>query len=121
MALADKTLFVAGPPDIVDEEDAFFALEDAAVLEKLAEQSALLAGKEGALLWAVSAADGQKLAVYKLDSLPVWDGMIAAGGKLYLTTMNGEAICFSAATPRNGPSSQGLFSLFRKLWNKSSP
>jgi outer membrane protein assembly factor BamB len=95
MVLADHTLFVAGPPDIVDEEEAFFALSDAAVLEMLAEQSALLNGKEGALLWAVSAENGKKLAEYKLESLPVWDGLIASGGKLYLTTMNGEIICLS--------------------------
>jgi outer membrane protein assembly factor BamB len=97
MVLADKTLFIAGPPDIVDEEEAFFALSDTAVLEQLAEQSALLKGKEGAFLWAVSAQNGRKLAEYKLDSLPVWDGMIASGRKLYLTTMNGEISCMSGA------------------------
>jgi outer membrane protein assembly factor BamB len=95
MVLADKTLFVAGPPDIVDEEKAFFALSDAEVLKELAEQSALLHGKEGALLWAISAQNGKKLAEYKLDSLPVWDGMIASSGKLYLTTMTGEVACLS--------------------------
>jgi hypothetical protein len=95
MVLADKTLFIAGPPDVVDEEEAFFALSDAAILQKLAEQSSMLEGKEGAMLWAVSASDGKKLAEYKLDSLPVWDGMIAAGGKLYMTTMNGELACLS--------------------------
>ncbi len=95
MVLSDKTLFIAGPPDIVDEEKAFFALNDAAVLETLAEQSALLKGKEGALLWAVSAGNGKKLAEYKLDSLPVWDGMIAANGKLFLATMDGEVACLA--------------------------
>ena len=95
MVLADKTLFIAGPPDIVDEEKAFFALSDTEVLAQLAEQSALLEGKEGALLWAVSARDGKKLGELKLDSLPVWDGMIASGGKLFLTTMNGEVACLS--------------------------
>ncbi len=102
MVLAGKTLFVAGPPDVVDEEEAFFALDNAAVLEKLAEQSALLKGKDGACLWAVSAISGKKLAEHRIDSLPVWDGMIAANGKLYLTTMNGEAVCFSDVPPRTG-------------------
>jgi outer membrane protein assembly factor BamB len=95
MVLADKTLFIAGPPDVVDEEEAFFALDDAAVLEKLAEQSALLRGKEGAIMWAVNAETGKKLAEYKMESLPVWDGMIAADGKLFLTTMSGEIVCYS--------------------------
>ncbi len=95
MVLADETLYIAGPPDVVDEEEAFFALDDASVLEKLAEQSALLEGKEGALIWAVSAEDGEKIAEYRLDALPVWDGMVAANGNLFLATMEGEIICYS--------------------------
>jgi outer membrane protein assembly factor BamB len=88
MVLANGTLFIAGPPDIVDEEAAFFALDDADVLDLLAEQSALRA---------VSAANGETLAECQLDSLPVWDGMIAAGGRLYMTTMDGDIACFSGA------------------------
>ena len=95
MVLAGDSLFVAGPPDVVDEEDAFFALDDEDVLALLAEQSAILEGKDGALLWAVSAQTGEKLSEYQLDSLPVWDGLVAAGGNLYLTTMNGETLCYA--------------------------
>ena len=61
----------------------------------LAEQSEALHGKEGALLWAVSAKNGKKLSEYKLDSLPAWDGMIATGGRLYLATATGEVVCYS--------------------------
>jgi hypothetical protein len=95
MVLADQMLFIAGPPDVVDEEEAFFALDNAAVLEKLALQSAMLDGKGGALMWAISAANGKKLAEYRLESLPVWDGLVAAGGRLFMSTMNGEIVCFS--------------------------
>jgi outer membrane protein assembly factor BamB len=121
MALADKTLFIAGPPDVVDEEAAFFALDDATVLEKLAEQSALLEGKGGAVLWAVSTIDGQKLAECQLDSLPAWDGMIVAGGKLYLTTMNGDALCFSDGIPRTRTANRNWHSRFQQVWNKLFP
>jgi hypothetical protein len=95
LLVADDTLFVAGPPDIMSEEDAFFAMDDDAVLEKLAEQSALIKGREGGLMWAVSAENGKKLSELKLDALPVWDGMIASGGNLYLSKINGEVECFS--------------------------
>ena len=95
MVLADKTIFVSGPPDVVDEEDAFFALNDEEVLAKLAEQSEMLKGKEGALLWAVSTENGKKLAEYKLESLPVWDGLVAANGKLFMTTLNGEVLSYA--------------------------
>ncbi len=79
MVLADETLFVAGPPDVLDPDDPMAAFE----------------GRKGALLWAVSAADGKKLAEYKLDSPPVFDGMIAANRRLYLSTRDGNVLCFS--------------------------
>jgi outer membrane protein assembly factor BamB len=98
MVLADQVLFVSGPPDVFDEEKAFYTLDEPQVREKLAEQSDLFKGKKGGLLWAVSAASGKKLAEFQLDSLPVWDGMAASRGKLYMTTLNGEVISFISKT-----------------------
>jgi len=96
---AGKTLFIAGPPDVVDQEKTLVAFTDPAAHAKLAEQVAALAGKKGGLLWAVSAANGKKLAEYKLDSPPVFDGMIAAGGRLYIATMDGKVSCYKGANP----------------------
>ena len=95
MVLAAKTLFVAGPPNILSEEDFFFTVNDSEVQKRLAEQQALLEGKNGALLWVVSATDGKKLAQYRLQSLPVWNGMIASRGKLYLAAIDGQLIGYS--------------------------
>jgi hypothetical protein len=95
IVVADETLFVSGPPDIVDEEDNFFILNNEEVVQKLAEQKELLRGSEGAVMWAVSAETGKKYSELKLESLPVWDGMIASGGKLYLSMINGEIVCYS--------------------------
>ena len=50
-------------------------------------------GRKGALLWVISASDGRKLAEYNLESGPVWDGMAAAGGRLYLSMKNGRVLC----------------------------
>ena len=97
MILADKTLFIAGPPDVVDEEEAFRRVGDAEIQRQLARQEAAMAGQEGALLWAVSAEDGKKVAECRLDSLPVFDGMAAAGGDLYLATTNGAVSCFTGS------------------------
>jgi len=96
MVLANKTLFVVGPPDVVDEKEAFNRPDDAGIRAKLAEQSAALEGRKGALLWVVSASDGEKLAEYNLESPPVWDGMAAANGRLYLATNDGRVLCYSA-------------------------
>ena len=96
MALADKTLFVAGPPDVVNEEDIFARPYSPEVRVKAAEQVAALKGRKGSLLLAVSAKDGRKLSELKLDSSPVFDGMAAAEGKLFLAMMDGSIRCLGA-------------------------
>ena len=94
MVKAGDVVFVAGPPDIVDEEQWRKLL--AQKPEVFGRQAELFAGKEGGLLWAVSAADGRKLAEHALESPPVFDGLIAARGRLYLATMDGQVTCFQA-------------------------
>ena len=93
MVLAGDTLFIAGPPDLLDEEDAQKRLIDPEIIKALDEQDASLRGEKGALLWAVSTTDGTKLAEQALDSPPIFDGLIAAKGRLYMTTMDGRVVC----------------------------
>ena len=95
MVLADKTLFIAGPPDVVDEEEAYKAIGDPDIQAKLDKQNAALAGELGAVLLAVSSTDGSELARYDLKSLPQWDGMAAAGGRLFLSTEDGKVLCLA--------------------------
>jgi hypothetical protein len=97
MVLTDNALFVAGPPDVADEEESVKALLDARTQEKLAEQSAAFEGKRGALLLAASRDKGEALAVYRLDFVPRFDGLIAANGRLYVSTLGGEVLCLSGA------------------------
>ncbi|MCX7049070.1 MAG: PQQ-binding-like beta-propeller repeat protein [Candidatus Sumerlaeota bacterium] len=93
MALADKILFIAGPPDVVDEEQVFATPDDPAIRAKLDEQVAALEGRKGAQILAFSVADGKKLCAFELDSPPTFDGMAAAFGRLYLSCMDGKLIC----------------------------
>ena len=95
MVLTDKVLFVAGPPDVEDEEEAVKTLLDPETQKKLAEQSEAFQGKRGALLVAVSRDGGQKLAAYGLDFVPRFDGLIAANGRLYISTLSGDVFCLS--------------------------
>jgi hypothetical protein len=90
MTLADKTLFIAGPKDVLDEGRAGQGYGDAAL-----RQEAAYAGKSGGILWAVSAENGEKMAQYELDSPPIFDGMIAAGRSLFLSTMDGSVVCLA--------------------------
>lgn len=98
MVLADKTLFVAGPEDIVNEEDSFALLvnRDKKIEEQLARQEEIFSGKRGAILQAFSTKDGKTLAKYKIDSLPMWDGMAAANGKIFFSTTDGKIVCFGS-------------------------
>ncbi|MHC4248463.1 MAG: outer membrane protein assembly factor BamB family protein [Planctomycetota bacterium] len=93
MALAGRTLFVAGPPDVVDEEEIFSKPFDDGVMAKARDQVAALRGSKGALLHVVSAADGRKLSELELDGCPVFDGMAAAEGKLFISMMDGTVVC----------------------------
>jgi outer membrane protein assembly factor BamB len=93
MVVADKTMFIAGPPDIIRAEEK--QGEGALTLENPKEAPAYWEGKKGSSLQAVSVKDGTKLAEYNLESTPVWDGMAATNGRLYLSMKNGRILCFS--------------------------
>ncbi len=87
MVLADETLYVAGPPELLSLTGRSISEQD------LEAATAAYDGKRGGELWAVSAKDGSKLAEHELDSPPVFDGLIAAQGCLFLTTMDGRVHC----------------------------
>jgi len=93
MVLASGTLFLAGPPELVDEERAYRDPTDPATAARLGEQEAAARGEKGSRLWAVSAADGRKLAECPLEGVPVFDGMAATPGRLYLAMADGRVIC----------------------------
>jgi hypothetical protein len=99
MAMAQKTMFVSGPPDMIEEEYAFEKLsqKDEAIREQLKEQDEALDGKRGASLFPVSAESGKMGDELKLGSPPVWDGMAVAQGKLYVATVDGKVLCFGKA------------------------
>ena len=77
MVRAGETIFVAGAPDVVDLKDPHGAWE----------------GRNGGVLAAFATGDGRKLAEYKLPAPPVWDGMAAARGRLYISTYDGCIVC----------------------------
>jgi len=45
------------------------------------------------VLWAASKSTGEKLAEYKLDVPPAWDGLAAADGMLCLSLADGRILC----------------------------
>jgi hypothetical protein len=93
LVLADRTLFVSGPPDLVDQESSLANWDDPDSQQNLADQAAALAGRRGAVLIAVSADEGRQLAAYQLPSPPVFDGLVAADEHLYLASLDGRVSC----------------------------
>jgi outer membrane protein assembly factor BamB len=72
-------LFAAGPPDVCDPDDPMAALE----------------GRRGAKVLTFDPQDGRQLAEYPIDAPPVFDGLSAAAGRLYLSTTDGNVLSFS--------------------------
>ncbi len=85
LVLAGDTLFVAGPVDPVSEVP-----HEPTSVDPVAD--ALESGRGGRLL-AVSARDGKTVADLALKHPPVFDGMAAAGGCLFLATKGGDVVC----------------------------
>ena len=78
MLLARERLYLAGAPDLPSEQSAYEAM----------------IGKRGSLFRVVSTADGGTAAEFEMEEVPVFDGLIAAGNRLYMSTMDGTLICF---------------------------
>jgi hypothetical protein len=108
MVLAGRTLFLAGPPAIVDDEQAFRTPDDPTIRTQLASQAAALRGELGGQIVALSAADGRLLAAHELGAAPTFDGMAAAAGRLYLTTLAGQVLCLGEEGDSLPPVSPGL-------------
>jgi len=79
MVLAGSNLFVAGPPDVVRASDPMAAFE----------------GRAGAMLRVCSTTDGGTLAEQRIDSPPVFDGLVAASGRLFLSLRDGSLLCMA--------------------------
>jgi hypothetical protein len=95
MVVAGEKIFMAGPPEIADEEKGFGINmdEDNEVTRSLAEQDQAWRGAKGAILQVVNKQTGEKLAEYKLEHLPVFDGMAAAEGSLFIPLKDGAVLC----------------------------
>ena len=95
MVLSGDILFVAGPPDVIDEKLAFKKPTDPRIQALLREQDEALAGRRGGLVLAVSALDGEELFEMPLDSPPAWDALVAARGRLYMSMLDGRVLCLA--------------------------
>ena len=82
MVLAGDSLFAAGPPAIRNEATA--------------QALGRWQGKQGGLVKCLARSDGRLLQTCKLTSPPVFDGMAAAYGKLYICLADGSVVCLAS-------------------------
>jgi outer membrane protein assembly factor BamB len=98
MMLTKDKIFIAGPPDLIDEEDTFQRLtqRDPEVQKQLNRQDAALQGREGGIMAVIDKKTGKIETITQLESLPAWDGMATYGGKVFITTEDGKILCLEA-------------------------
>jgi len=88
MVLTRDKLVVAGPPDVRKKH--------AGILAYVNEDESLAAfrGERGVVLRVLGSANGKTVSEQTLDAMPVFDGMIAARGRMYLSLKNGHLECW---------------------------
>jgi outer membrane protein assembly factor BamB len=74
----DGKLLIAGAPDVLNPDDPL----------------ALFEGRTDARLLIWDDQNGEQLGEVELDAPPVWDGMIAVGGKVFVSQTNDKVVCF---------------------------
>jgi outer membrane protein assembly factor BamB len=72
------------------------ATDDYELSPVLKDASDTFAGRKGGVLMAVNITDGKQVAELKLDSIPVFDGLIAANGRLYVSLKDGSVACLAS-------------------------
>jgi hypothetical protein len=88
MVLAGDRMVVAGPPDLGRKTSEILAYEN--------EEEALsgFRGEKGVVMRIVSARDGSAISQCELTSMPVFDGMSTAAGKVFISFKDGTVECW---------------------------
>ena len=97
LVLAGDTLFLAGPSRVntakTREILKTLATDDYDLPPALKDATETFMGRRGGLLCAVDKSDGTHVMNMKLTSIPVFDGLIAANGRLYMSLKDGSIAC----------------------------
>ncbi|MHC4249939.1 MAG: outer membrane protein assembly factor BamB family protein [Planctomycetota bacterium] len=87
-------LYIAGPPAVIHEADAYRDPLNERVKAMMKEQTDAFRGKRGGMLKVVAAASGDDVVELRLDYLPAFDGMAAAEGRLFVVSEDGRLVCY---------------------------
>jgi hypothetical protein len=78
MLVGKGRLVVAGALDASDKDDPWKHFE----------------GRGGGFLYVIDTESGKELSRVSIASPPVWNGIAAAGGNIYVSTVDGKVACF---------------------------
>jgi len=81
------SVVLAGFPDLAMQS------KDALAFDNADEVKAAYAGAKGGIIRFIRTDDGTQTGEIKLDTRPVFDGMSAAHGKLFVALMDGRVLC----------------------------
>jgi outer membrane protein assembly factor BamB len=98
MVLAGDTLIAAGPPELKNDPAA---------------GRAAWLGKKGGVVAAYDTSGGKPMGIMPLESPPVFDGMAAAYGKVFVAQMDGSVLCLTGAKQ---PAEISVPDCMREIW-----
>ena len=97
MVLTDAFLFTAGPERFNEKRlaDFFYTnrTDDAILPDYVQNALDTFEGRKGSRLSVTDKTDGRVVAELTLESAPVFDGMIAAEQKLFISMVDGSVVC----------------------------
>jgi hypothetical protein len=96
MLLSDDRLFILGPEELERQEQASRRITTEAMQKTMQEQLAAINGHRGSKLLVVDATNGKILSGAEMESVPVFDGLAGAYGRMYVAMVDGTLRCLGA-------------------------
>ena len=116
MTRSKNKLFILGPEELLNQKKSLKNLDQISTQETARKQDDAYHGKSGALLLTVDPKNGKMTEGYKLHTTPVFDGMVNAYNKLYISMSDGSVLCLG----EEGKANQALSSKTISSYNANS-
>ncbi len=96
MTLAENNLYIFGPEELLDQKSSLKTLDQAETKDIAQQQDDAYNGKSGAILLVVDRDNGTMTEGYQLHTTPVFDGMVSAYNKLFISMSDGSVVCLGS-------------------------
>ncbi|MBD3318273.1 MAG: PQQ-binding-like beta-propeller repeat protein [Chitinivibrionales bacterium] len=93
MIVAGSRMYIAGVQDVVDEQATYTNMDSPGVQDQFVTQEEHLLGEHAGEFRVIKTSDGSKVTTLSLPAKPVFDGMAAAYGNVFLALDDGSVQC----------------------------